>query len=245
MLGRPQPITGVLFGAKSLNSHTHQSRKTDEAVRFIAGQASLSFSAVEGWPGDPDTDCKRFHWDAEACAQHVQLSKGEAFLQLMNQRIGRKGCFRSLRSRDAEPHNSDGRAPRRSEFLANARARRFRGGFTRGEESAHMKLLIVSNDQMSTGGRSFFRLRSFVELTEHTTAEGKDAGRAHATRSIHHHGAAEEGIHHAAPSGIVVRQKFIFLVGGLIRSDDLGIEDVLVALELGIATNKQEVLTRV
>jgi hypothetical protein len=42
-----------------------------------------------------------------------------------------------------------------------------------------MKLLIVSNDQMSTGGRSFFRLRSFVELTEHTTAEGKDAGLAH------------------------------------------------------------------
>lgn len=108
-----------------------------------------------------------------------------------------------------------------------------------------MKLLIVSNDQMSTGGRSFFRLRSFVELTEHTTAEGKDAWRAHATRSIHHHGAAEEGVHHAAPSGIVVRQQFIFFVGSLIRNNDLGIEDVLVALELGIATNKKEVPTRV
>ena len=81
-------------------------------------------------------------------------------------------------------------------------------------------------------------------LTE-TTAEGKDAWRAHATRSIHHHRAAEEGIHHAAPSSIVVRQQFIFLVGSLIRNDDLGIEDVLVALELGIATNKKEVLTRV
>ena len=97
-----------------------------------------------------------------------------------------------------------------------------------------MKLLIVSNDQMSTGGRSLFRLRSFVKITAHT----------HATRSIHHHG-TEEGIHHSTPSGIVVLQKFILLVGGLIRNDDLGIEDVLVALELGIATNKQEVLTRV
>ena len=81
-------------------------------------------------------------------------------------------------------------------------------------------------------------------LTE-TTAEGKDTWSAHAVRSIHHHGAAEEGIHHAAPSGIVVLQQFIFLVGSLIRNNDLGIEDVLVALELGIATNKQEVLTRV
>ncbi len=108
-----------------------------------------------------------------------------------------------------------------------------------------MKLLIVSNDQMSTGGRSLFRLRSFVKITAHTTAEAKDVGRAHATRSIHHHGAAEEGIHHATPSSIVVLQQFILLVGGLIRNDDLGIEDVLVALELGIATNKQEVLTRV
>ena len=107
-----------------------------------------------------------------------------------------------------------------------------------------MKLSIVSNDQMSTSGRSLFRLPSFVELTEHATAEGKDAGLAHATRSIHHHG-TEEGIHHPTPSGIVVLQKFILLVGGLIRNDDLGIEDVLIPLKLGIATNKQEVLTRV
>ena len=55
----------------------------------------------------------------------------------------------------------------------------------------------------------------------------------------------EEGIHHSTPSGIVVRQKFIFLVGGTIRNDDLGIEDVLVTLKLGISTNKQEILARV
>jgi hypothetical protein len=44
----------MLCGAQSLNSHTHQSRKSDEAVGFIAGQASLCTTPVKRRPRDAD-----------------------------------------------------------------------------------------------------------------------------------------------------------------------------------------------
>ena len=63
--------------------------------------------------------------------------------------------------------------------------------------------------------------------------------------SIHHHGPPEEGIHHATPSAAVVLQR---LVEGPVLDrgvDLLGVEDLLVALELGIPTDEQEVLLRI
>ena len=63
--------------------------------------------------------------------------------------------------------------------------------------------------------------------------------------SIHHHRAAEKGIHHAAPATTVVFQR---LVEGPVLDrgvDFLGVEDLLVALELGVPADEQEVLLRI